>query len=99
MLELHVCNRNGAVLKAFAIGDADELLVGRDDSCDIQIRNALVSREHCAIEREGESLILRDLNSTGGTFMNGERISKIAVGNGTTVDVGPAVLKFYEGGF
>ena len=98
MMELHVCNQAGAVLKAFAIGDNAEILIGRDDSCDIQIRNAAVSREHCSIEHEGEALILRDLDSTSGTFSNGERVLTKEISDGMTVEVGPAVLKFYDAG-
>ena len=98
MMELHVCNQDGTVLKAFAIGDNVEILIGRDDSCDIRIDSPAISREHCAIEHEGEALILRDLDSTAGTFINGERILTQQISDGMSVEVGPAVLKFYDAG-
>jgi len=78
MLEVHVCSRNGALIRAFAVGDSPELIVGRDEECDIRINSRDVSREHCAIEREDdEGFLLRDLGSTGGTFVNGEKINRI----------------------
>ncbi|TVQ55077.1 MAG: FHA domain-containing protein [Phycisphaerales bacterium] len=97
MIELHVCSKKtGSLLKAFALGDSEEVLIGRDDACDIKIKSRSVSREHCAIEREGESLVLRDLGSTGGTIRNGEKIDRIRLEDGLEVTIGPAVLKFYE---
>ena len=57
-----------------------------------------VSREHCAIEHQGVDLVLRDLDSTGGTFVAGDRVTSVPVRNGLEVTVGPAVLKFLDGG-
>jgi len=99
MMELHVCNKKtGSLLRAFALGDNSEVLVGRDDSCDIKIRAKSVSREHCAIEREGEEFVLRDLGSTGGTYMGDQKIDRIRLADGMEIVVGPAVLKFYDSG-
>lgn len=96
MMEVHVCNRVGQMLRAFALGDSDELIVGRDESCDIRIESKNVSREHCAIERNGEGLVLRDLGSSGGTYCNGRRIQQVPLQDGTEVTVGPALLRFHE---
>ena len=96
MLEIHVCNQEGKLLRAFALCDTDEVLVGRDETCDIQIRAKSVSREHCTIEREGQDFVLRDLGSTGGTFLDGKRVDRVRLRDGIAVTVGPAVLKFFE---
>jgi len=96
MLEVHVCNQDGSVLKAFALGDSAEVLVGRDEACDIQIRSQAVSREHCAIERDGEGFLIRDLGSSAGTMLNGSRIDSTKVEDGMEIAIGPAVLKFYQ---
>ena len=96
MLEIHVCNQQGKVLRAFALGDSDEVIIGRDETCDIRIRAKTVSREHCTVEREGQDFVLRDLGSTGGTFLNGRRVDQVQLRNGIEVTVGPAVLKFYD---
>lgn len=98
MMELHVCNRAGTLLKAFALGDSAEVIVGRDESCDIRIMAQSVSREHCSIEQDGDELVLRDLGSSGGTLLDGKKIEKIRLQDGMEVAVGPAVLKFFEAG-
>jgi len=98
MFEVHVCNSDGSMLRAFALGDSDEVLVGRDDACDIRIASPTVSREHCAIEREGGTMFVRDLGSTGGTFIDDEKIDRVPLRDGMVVRVGPALLKFFENG-
>jgi len=98
MMELHVCNRAGTLLRAFALGENQEVIVGRDETCDVRILAQSVSREHCAIEQDGEDLVLRDLGSSGGTFVEGKRVDKVRLRDGMEISVGPAVLKFYESG-
>lgn len=96
MMELHVCNLKGTVLKAFALGDSTEVIIGRDDSCDVRIQARTISREHCAIEADGDGLMLRDLGSTGGTFLGDDRIDTVKIHDGMEIKIGPAVLKFID---
>lgn len=98
MYELHVCSRKGEVLRQFALGDKQEVIVGRDESCDIRINAQSVSREHCSIEAEGDDLIVRDLGSKAGMKVNGSRVDKVRVEDGVEIEVGPAVLKFFDAG-
>jgi len=100
MMELHICARTGGkVLRKFAIGDLEELIIGRDEGCDIRIKSPIVSREHCTIEQdESGSLILTDSESTGGTFVNEQKIESIRLQDGLEVIVGPAILKFFDSG-
>ena len=96
MLEVHVCNQDGVVLRAYALGESDEVIIGRDPHCDIRIEAKSVSREHCSIERQGAEFILRDLGSTGGTFADGRRVDRIRLTHGLVVTIGPATLRFFE---
>ena len=97
MLEVHVCNCEGVLLRAFALGDTAEVIIGRDRRCDIRIASSSVSREHCVIERRGQTHVLRDLDSTGGVFAAGSRLDQVQVRDGLEVMIGPAVLKFVQG--
>jgi pSer/pThr/pTyr-binding forkhead associated (FHA) protein len=49
-------------------------LIGRSKECHLRPRSEAVSRRHCEILVEGENVIVRDLGSKNGTFINGERI-------------------------
>jgi EAL domain-containing protein (putative c-di-GMP-specific phosphodiesterase class I) len=49
--------------------------VGRNETCDYQIASTRVSREHAEIARQGDTFRVRDLQSTNGTFLNGQRIN------------------------
>ena len=48
--------------------------IGRHNDCQIRIRSSQVSRRHCELLEEGNKLILRDLGSSNGTFVNGKRV-------------------------
>ena len=100
MMELHICTRNsGKVLRKFAIGDLDELIIGREEGCDIRIKAATISREHCTIEADDSgNLVLTDNNSTCGTFVSDEKIESVRLEDGLEVVLGPAVLRFYDSG-
>lgn len=49
-------------------------IVGRDDGCRLRIPAAAVSRRHCEFEVTEDGVTLRDLGSSNGTFVNGERL-------------------------
>lgn len=49
--------------------------IGRDSSNDIVIDHPLASRRHARLEQDENGYIVRDLDSTNGTYVNGERIS------------------------
>jgi pSer/pThr/pTyr-binding forkhead associated (FHA) protein len=54
------------------------LAIGRDDDCQLRTSNPYVSHRHCELLTEGDKVILRDCNSTNGTFINDQRIDKEA---------------------
>jgi pSer/pThr/pTyr-binding forkhead associated (FHA) protein len=54
------------------------LVIGRDDDCQLRTSNPYVSHHHCELRTEGDKIILRDCNSTNGTFINDQRIGQQA---------------------
>jgi len=48
--------------------------VGRHDDCVIRIRSSQVSRRHCEIFEADGRLMVRDLGSSNGTYVNGQRV-------------------------
>ena len=53
------------------------LAVGRDPTNDLVIDHKLVSRKHARFERDEAGFYIRDLDSTNGTYVNGERITGV----------------------
>jgi predicted component of type VI protein secretion system len=49
--------------------------LGRHDGCVIRIKSSQVSRRHCELFEAGGKLTVRDLGSSNGTFVNGQRVS------------------------
>lgn len=55
------------------------LTIGRDNANDIVIDHPLASRRHARFERDDNGYVIRDLESTNGTYVNGERIEGVRV--------------------
>jgi EAL domain-containing protein (putative c-di-GMP-specific phosphodiesterase class I) len=71
--------------------------IGRTESADLQVDSTRVSREHAVIVREGSVFRIRDLGSTNGTFVNGERIDEAALSDGDVVVIADAEFTFFAG--
>lgn len=57
----------------------DLMLVGRKDDCDIQLDHKSISKQHCVLVKTDGLLLLRDLGSTNGTRVNGQRVRRAAL--------------------
>ena len=67
--------------------------MGRAIGADFIIEAALVSRVHCRVEiTPGGDLEVRDLDSTNGTFVNGERVEHVLLTSGDRLQVGRVEL-------
>jgi pSer/pThr/pTyr-binding forkhead associated (FHA) protein len=77
--------------------DKDEITIGRKPGNDIHIDNAAVSGLHAKIIKDAEgNYFIEDQNSTNGTLVNGNRISKIQLNNGDDIIVGKHDLVFQK---
>ena len=57
----------------------DITLVGREVACDITLDHKSVSKMHCVLVRTEGLVLIRDLGSTNGTRVNGQRIRRAAL--------------------
>lgn len=57
----------------------DMILVGRKEDCDLRLDHKSVSKMHCVIVKTDGLLLLRDLGSTNGTRVNGQRVRRAAL--------------------
>ena len=72
MATLEVCT--GTKGREFHELTSDEMLVGRDQFCDIVLRNHTVSRQHARIVKAADGIYIEDLSSLNGTYLNGRRL-------------------------
>jgi two-component system, cell cycle response regulator len=74
---------------------ADKTVVGRGPTVGVRLNDEGVSREHCQFMREGEKIIVVDLGSTNGTFVNGIKVDRKELSDGDKIMVGSTtILKF-----
>jgi hypothetical protein len=70
--------------------------LGRGSDTDVRIEDPGASRHHCEIVL-GNPALVRDLDSTNGTYVNGQRISQIELTDGTPIVIGSTQLVFRSG--
>jgi serine phosphatase RsbU (regulator of sigma subunit) len=63
--------------------------LGRDPGCDVVISEATVSRRHAEVKWDGHELVVEDLGSSGGTFVNDVRVQHAVVQPGDVLRLGP----------
>jgi hypothetical protein len=66
--------------------------LGRREDNDFQIDDPTVSSVHCEIRVNGESIVVRDLGSSNGTFINGQQIREGTLALGETLALGDVEL-------
>jgi pSer/pThr/pTyr-binding forkhead associated (FHA) protein len=75
--------------KTFRILPGNERTIGRATGADFIIDAALISRVHCRVSAlAGGELEIKDLESTNGTYVNGERIETARLASGDRLQVG-----------
>ena len=92
------------ILSEGLTGKAHELKVekttiGRVEDNAFQIQEASVSSHHCEILLRGQTVVVHDLNSTNGTFVNGQQITgEVILKPGQIVRFGQVELRLEDAG-
>jgi transcriptional regulator with GAF, ATPase, and Fis domain len=94
-----------AVVRVVAGPDADasctlgrnRVGVGTAEDNELQLTDPKVSRHHLEFQVQDRGYLLRDLQSTNGTFYRGARVSEALVGQGAEVRLGDTVLRLERG--
>ncbi len=69
--------------------------IGRAPPSDLILNGSMVSRRHCALTERNGVMVLSDLGSTNGTYVDGERIfDPVPLMDGATLGVGPHILRY-----
>jgi DNA-binding NtrC family response regulator len=79
--------------ETIAISEAP-LTVGSGGGCDVLLSDPTISRKHLGIDPGPGGLVVRDLGSTNGSFVQGSRFNELTLAFGTEVTIGKTVLKY-----
>ncbi|HOX02284.1 MAG TPA: FHA domain-containing protein [Candidatus Paceibacterota bacterium] len=74
----------------------EKTTIGRVEDNAFQIPEPSVSSHHCEIQFRGADCMVRDLDSTNGTFINGERVKEAALKPGQVLQLGGIQLRFED---
>jgi len=77
---------------AYDLAHFSRVGIGRHESNEIQLPSRAVSNFHAEILKEDGALVIRDLGSTNGTRVNGERVDRSRVSPGDSIRIGNHVL-------
>lgn len=80
--------RDGTQRRRFPL-ERDVTTVGRAEACDLRIPLGEVSRKHCSIiKSDDDELLIQDLGSSNGTFVNSKRIQNASLRAGDQIRIG-----------
>lgn len=77
--------------------DEPLVVIGRSSKATIQVDHESVSRSHCKLINTGQTIMLRDNDSTNGTYVNDELVDEYVLRDGDFIKIGRCILKFLVG--
>lgn len=93
MIRVRVSTQEGVRALEF---EQDKVEIGRSDVCTIKIDDKKASRQHAVIELTAEGVIVRDLDSRNGTFLNTNRIQTAVLTKGDVIKIGDTFIYIDE---
>jgi len=79
--------------ESVAVGD-HPITLGSGSGSDVLLSDPTVSRRHLSVEPGEDGVIVRDLGSTNGSFVQGARFQELTLGFGAEVTIGHTILKY-----
>jgi pSer/pThr/pTyr-binding forkhead associated (FHA) protein len=80
-MTLNIIIKNSTKIVGEYFFKSDRITIGRSKTNDIVINDQTISSNHCVIKKDGSDYFIEDLDSTNGTFVNGEKIKKVRIKN------------------
>ena len=81
------------LLMSLTFGNKNDLIIGRDETSDIQLDGLQISNKHARISKTSGGISIEDLGSTNGVYINGKRITKQAISPNDSVLIGTFLIK------
>jgi serine phosphatase RsbU (regulator of sigma subunit) len=77
--------------------DAFPVVVGRSETCGLVLDDVAVSRQHCRLDHIAERIVLTDLGSTNGTYLDGTLLgAAAALEDGTLIRIGGQMMRYHR---
>jgi two-component system, cell cycle response regulator len=79
----------------------EEMAIGRDPSAEISVSDQSISRKHAKIIKDGNKVLLADLGSSNGTFVNDKKVptgTSVVLAKEDMIKLGNSILKFLPAG-
>ena len=90
-LKIIINNKYSKVFDKFPIS------IGRRDDNDLTLNDMLVSRIHCAIYNDSDTIFIADIKSTNGTYVNKKKLDlPISISNDDLILIGETILKIQD---
>lgn len=80
----------------FPLPPRGETLLGRGGACQVALPDPICSRVHARIVADEERWVVADHKSRNGTYVNGQKVSEAALGDGHVIRIGSTELEFHE---
>ncbi|MBW2733708.1 MAG: DUF4388 domain-containing protein [Deltaproteobacteria bacterium] len=77
----------------FPLRPSAELIIGRSSDLDMVLVEDMVSRKHAKISTDNDQIVIQDLGSTNGTFVNGEKVKRVRLREGDRILIGTSIIK------
>ena len=86
---------NGKIVQEITV-DSEKLLIGRSSMSDISISHEFISKHHALVMKSGNALLIMDLNSRNGIFVNSKRITSKALRHEDIISIGDHRIKVID---
>ncbi len=78
--------------KSFYVVEGKPITLGRSSAADISLSEPRISRIHCRFTHDGKHIMLTDLNSTNGTYVNERKIKSVPLTDDDEIRIGETVI-------
>ena len=78
----------------FYVEDGQTAVLGRSRKTDVKLHDDQVSRQHCELRNTGSGLVLVDLGSSNGTYLNATRVDKADLADQDAIKIGSTTLVY-----
>lgn len=87
-MQVELYGQNGATGSRKFVLERFPVQIGRSRAAGVQVNDPAVSSLHCLIAQENGAMVVRDLDTKGGTFVNGRRVQTAVLQPGDRLRVG-----------